>query len=267
MAPKKPPVPVTLLNPDTADLMKKEKGYWIEVQVPQRKLVLAKGDHILKTYPVAVGMPSYPSPIGRRAFNRVVWNPWWTPPKGSDWVEDPTPVPPRDAKNPLGEIKLPLGKSYLIHGTRVIHSIGQWASHGCVRMLFEDLFGLVQLLMTEYSDASAIEAMEKANSNPQAEFESRLNREVPVVFNYDLVKIYDGYVLIAPDLYNRQGNLAGTVAERIKPHLSKKMIPNPKKIAALLKAFKNQTVMVPMETLAKSIEGGTGPAGGSATGE
>ena len=250
LAPKKPPLPVTLLNPQTAGEMKKEKGYWIEVQVPQRKLVLAKGAHIIKTFPVAVGMPSYQSPIGKRTTNRVVWNPWWHPPKGSDWVENPASVPPRSANNPLGKIKMPLGKSYLIHGTRAIQSIGQWASHGCIRMLFEDLFGLVQLLMTEYFKTSAIEAMEKANKNPQTEFETKLNHDVPVAFNYDLVKIHDSYILIAPDLYKKQKDFAAFIAEAIKPHLKKKQKPNLKKIRELLRVFKGQTVMVPIQNLA-----------------
>jgi len=80
-AAKQPPLPVTKLTKRVARDMKKSKGYWIEVQIPQRKLILAKGDHIITAYPVAVGMPNYPSPLGLKKINRIIWNPWWYPPK------------------------------------------------------------------------------------------------------------------------------------------------------------------------------------------
>ena len=96
--------------------------------------------------------------------------------------------------------------------------------------------------------------MEKANKNPQTEFETRLNCDVPVVFNYDLVAIYDGYILIAPDLYKRQKNFTDFVAETIKPHLKKKQEPNLKKITELLRVFKNQTVMVPLHSLVNELD-------------
>lgn len=246
---KQPPLPVTQLSREAARQMKKESGYWIEIQIPQRKLVLAKGDHIIKSFPIAVGMPSYPTPVGWKKINTIVWNPWWYPPPGSDWVEDPTPVPPRAAGNPLGEIKIPLDKLVRIHGTRVIRSIGQWASHGCVRMIFEDIFGLVQLLLTEYSDASAIAEMERANRHPTSEFTTRLNREVPVLVTYDTVKVNNGYVTIAPDLYSREGDMVSHISDSIRSHIKDEEEPAPRRIKNLLKMFKGQTIYVPLESL------------------
>lgn len=244
-----PPVPVASLNREAAREMKKEKGYWIEVQIPQRKLVLAKGDHIIKVFPVAVGMPVFPTPVGLRSINSVVWNPWWHPPEGSSWVTDPTPVPPRTPENPLGEVKMPMGAAYLIHGTKAVYSIGQWASHGCIRMLFEDIFGLVQLLLTEYSDASAVDEMEKANRDPHTEMTTKLNHDIPVVLTYDLVKVREGYVSIAPDFYNRQTDLTGHVAHAIRPYLKGDEKVSEKKVKNLLKIFKNRTIYVPLESI------------------
>lgn len=250
---KKPPLPKIMLNPETAQEMKKYKGYWIEVQIPQRKLVLAKSNHIIKTFPIAVGQPGYPTPVGNRAINRVVWNPWWHPPKGSKWVKDSTPVPPRTPGNPLGEVKMPIGRAYLIHGTKAVRSIGRWASHGCIRMLFEDIFSLTQLLMTEYSKTSAIDSMEMANKRPHRQFTDKLDEEIPVVLNYDLVKVSNDYVIIAPDLYRRhKGRVAKHIAEVVAPHLKKDKIPSLKKINNLLKVFKGQTVMIALEDLEKN---------------
>ncbi len=242
------PLPVSSLDKGAIELTKKEKGYWIEVQVAQRKLVLAKSDHIIKTFPIAVGMPDYPSPTGLRKINSVIWNPWWYPPKASDWVEDPTPVPPRTNENPLGEIKMSLGKdSYLIHGTKAVQSIGNWASHGCFRMLFEDVFGLVQLLLTEYSKVSAVEQMEKANQDTNTEFATPLTREVPVVLTYEPVKVGNGYVTISPDFYKRIPDMPQHVADVVTPYLKKDRTPNLKKIKALFKIFKSRTIHVSLD--------------------
>lgn len=246
------PPPVVTLDKDTAREMKKEKGYWIEIQIPQRKLLLAKGDHLIKAYSIAVGEPTYPTPIGARKINYIVWNPWWYPPPGSKWVEDPTPVPPRTNENPLGEIKMPVGDNYLIHGTKAVSSIGRWASHGCIRMIFEDLFGVVQILMTEYSDSNAIEAMEKANRDTHTQFSTGLNQPVPVVLNYNPVVVSEGdndFVVISPDLYKRVNNMGELITEKIAPYLKKKQKPSLKKIKNVLKIFKQETFQVPILSL------------------
>lgn len=78
----------------------------------------------------------------------------WTP--GMELVFDGTIyVPPfgtkqRDVPNALGPLALALGDGYLIHGTWSGNrdSVGNAASHGCVRMYNEDLkklYGMVQV--------------------------------------------------------------------------------------------------------------------------
>lgn len=245
---KNQPLPVTRLDPYWASEMKKHRGYWLEVQIAQRRLILAKGGHIIKVFPIAVGMPNYPTPTGSRKISKIIWNPWWYPPKTSEWVEDPTPVKPRTSKNPLGEIKMPLGDSYLIHGTKEVRSINRWAPHGCIRMLFEDIFSLVQLLMGEYSEYSAVEQMEKANRDPRTEFSTPLNREIPVVLTYQPVKVHDGYVTISPDFYHVYPNHAAHAATVIQPYLKTRKVSE-KRIQELFKTFRGQNVHVPLESV------------------
>ena len=246
---KHAPLPSVKLNRELAQQMKHTDGYWIEIQVPQRKLVLAQKDKIVKVSPIAVGKPPYLTPVGNRKISKVIWNPWWYPPKTSDWVEDSTPVPPRSKDNPLGEIKMPLGDGYLIHGTKAVDSIGQWASHGCIRMLFEDIFGITQTLFSAYSEASAVDLMEKANANPNKEFSTALGADIPVYITYDLVKVSKGYVAISPDIYKMQKNFVGYVSESIKPYLKKGQKPAPRKIKAVLKMLKKQTIQVHLSKL------------------
>ena len=110
----------------------------IMISVTDRKLVLVEGDQVLKTYDVAVGKPSTPSPRGEfQIINRVQY-PTWYGPDG--------PVPP-GGDNPLGTRWMGLStKGYGIHGTNAPRSIGKAASHGCIRMRQQDLEELFELV-------------------------------------------------------------------------------------------------------------------------
>ena len=58
----------------------------------------------------------------------------------------PIPSPQRTIPKILGTHRLILGDGYLIHGTPEEESIGEWASHGCIRMFNRDvraLYGMV----------------------------------------------------------------------------------------------------------------------------
>jgi lipoprotein-anchoring transpeptidase ErfK/SrfK len=60
----------------------------------------------------------------------------------------PIGSPQRRIPDVLGTHRLILGDGYLIHGTPEEDSIGEWASHGCVRMLNSDverLYGSVKV--------------------------------------------------------------------------------------------------------------------------
>ena len=115
----------------------------IVVSIPDRKLVLVEGERIVKMYDVAVGKPSTPSPQGQYSVVNRIPHPHWYGPKGV--------VAPGDG-NPLGTRWLGLSVAgYGIHGTNRPLSIGQAASHGCIRMRnrdVEELFELVQAGVT-----------------------------------------------------------------------------------------------------------------------
>lgn len=117
----------------------------IVIDRSERRLYLYDGDTLLKTYPVAVGQPRYPTPTGKyRIVNRVS-NPTWSPPP-SPWADGLEPVPP-GPDNPLGTRWMGLSAPHVgIHGTYNSSSVGTAASHGCIRMYIrdvEDLFDRV----------------------------------------------------------------------------------------------------------------------------
>ena len=113
---------------------------FIMISIADRQLALVDNGQVVKTFPVAVGKESTPSPDGDfKVVNRT---------------ENPTyyhkgQVIKPGKSNPLGTRWMGLSqKGYGIHGTNVPSSIGKAASHGCFRMAkkdVEELFNLVRV--------------------------------------------------------------------------------------------------------------------------
>jgi lipoprotein-anchoring transpeptidase ErfK/SrfK len=105
----------------------------IVIHRESRLLRLYRGTRLWRTFGIAVGQSSYPTPIGLFEI-AVMWrNPWWYPPD-SDWARGSSPVPPGPG-NPLGTRWMGLSAPGVgIHGTPDAASIGYSASHGCIRM-------------------------------------------------------------------------------------------------------------------------------------
>ncbi len=85
----------------------------------------------------------FETPKGVMTVKGKKTNPVWTKP---DWafIEEGLPVPPRGHSsryeaNVLGDYALTLGDGYMIHGTLYQRLIGSPVTHGCVRMLDDDL--------------------------------------------------------------------------------------------------------------------------------
>ena len=111
----------------------------IVVSIPDRKLALVEDDKIVAVYEIAVGKNVTPSPSGSFQIINLVENPTYYR-KGK--------VIPPGPENPVGNRWIGLSqKGYGIHGTNAPKSIGQAASHGCIRMAkadIEDLFNRVR---------------------------------------------------------------------------------------------------------------------------
>jgi len=96
---------------------------------------VAKTSKLIRTFKVATGRSQYPTPLGRFEVVNKQLNPWWYPPKASEWAKDLEPVPPGSG-NPLGTRWMGISSPNVgIHGTPDAASIGYSASHGCIRML------------------------------------------------------------------------------------------------------------------------------------
>ena len=100
--------------------------YLIAIYIDEKKLYLFENDECIKKYPVATGMPGWPSPIGSwKIVNKGDWGEGF----GGGW---------------LG-LNVTWGK-YGIHGTTKEYTIGSDASHGCIRMFNKDIKELYDLV-------------------------------------------------------------------------------------------------------------------------
>jgi lipoprotein-anchoring transpeptidase ErfK/SrfK len=135
------------LAPKVSD---KKLGKTIIIRVSQNKLYLYDGLKLQRKYSVATGqLGQYPTPMGHwNVINKRI-NPTWVNPAKDTWGKNEPDFIPPGPDNPLGTRALDLDAPGIrIHGTPADHSIGTYASHGCVRMHIpesEELFGLVDV--------------------------------------------------------------------------------------------------------------------------
>ena len=108
------------------------------VSIADRRLAVIEDDTVLAYFPVAVGAALSPSPTGEfEIVNRVT-----DPAYYHNGV-----VIAAGEKNPIGTRWIGLNsKGYGIHGTNAPKSIGQAASHGCIRLKNRDVERLFSML-------------------------------------------------------------------------------------------------------------------------
>ena len=99
----------------------------------------------VQTYPVSIGRMDWRTPMGTTTIVRKQKDPAWYPPESirAEHAAQGDPLPrvvPAGPDNPLGRYAIRLGiPGYLIHGTNKAFGVGMRVSHGCVRMLPEDI--------------------------------------------------------------------------------------------------------------------------------
>jgi murein L,D-transpeptidase YcbB/YkuD len=109
-----------LATADNQPNTKPDGSVSIVVKIQQRTLELYNDGSLYKTYKIAVGKSKTPTPLGE--WN-VVWKDYnWGTGFGTRWMG----------------LNVPWG-IYGIHGTNKPWSIGQFASHGCIRMRNRDV--------------------------------------------------------------------------------------------------------------------------------
>lgn len=108
-------------------VFKAPQRYQITISVDQKILNLRQNGALVRSWPVAVGKPETPTPLGDWTIVEKDMNPGG--PFGTRWMR----------------LSCPWG-GYGIHGTNNPGSIGKAASHGCVRMQNQDVNALYDLV-------------------------------------------------------------------------------------------------------------------------
>jgi murein L,D-transpeptidase YcbB/YkuD len=113
-----------------------------------RRLTITRNGEVVKEYDVAVGQDRYPTPRGNFMIRKIVWNPAWVPPPDAKWAAGRKATAPSNPANPMKLVKIFFREpDYYIHGTDAVSSLGEAASHGCLRMDPNDAAEVALLLM------------------------------------------------------------------------------------------------------------------------
>ncbi len=119
----------------------------IVINIPQRVLFFFKSGQLVRSYPVAVGRPDWPTLIGNFAVLGKEEDKVWYVPKSireemqgeGKSVEEKVPPGP---ENPLGKYWIRITPSCGIHGTIYPASIYTFQTHGCIRLHPDDVADL-----------------------------------------------------------------------------------------------------------------------------
>ncbi|MGI9036239.1 MAG: L,D-transpeptidase, partial [Pyrinomonadaceae bacterium] len=194
----------------------------ITVNVPAFTMTFWQDGKEIKQYYVGVGRKEFPIPIGMRSADKIILNPNWIPPD-SEWVrksnnvEPYEKIPADDPQNPLGKIKIPLGQAYLLHEADSPSDIGNLVSHGCVRVLRDDMFDITEMIAKARNLPVSKDEIEAARKNTDRRV-INLNGDVPVDVNYDTMVVEGGILSIYPDVYERNTNTAENLRGKLESY-------------------------------------------------
>jgi hypothetical protein len=124
------------------DLRRRYPSY-VSVSRSSRTVRLWRHLRLRRRYRVAVGAAGYDTPAGMHHVLSKQINPTWYVPN-RPWAGSLAgqTIPPGDPRNPLKARFISLGGGVGFHGTADLASIGQAASHGCIRMTVPDVVSL-----------------------------------------------------------------------------------------------------------------------------
>lgn len=144
-----PGIPVQLLTPELPSLREfdryipQDSRINVLLKLEHRQVYVYAGENLLASFPVAIGRPGFPTPTGEFEVFEMIINPSWKNPWTGE-VEAPGPDGSLGLRW-IGFVEMSNGVIGF-HGTPNVASIGQAASHGCVRMRNEDVVKLYDLV-------------------------------------------------------------------------------------------------------------------------
>ena len=118
------------------ELYRDEWGTHLVIRLGDRRVYVYKNNQVTASYPIAVGKDGWETPTGEYQVMEMIREPAWQHP----WTGEIVPPGP---DNPLGARWIGFwtdGTNYIgFHGTPNENSVGNAASHGCIRMYNKDI--------------------------------------------------------------------------------------------------------------------------------
>jgi len=146
--------PGTVIKINNRHIVPTELQNGLVINLPELRLYYFQNGTYQRRYALAVGKPSWPTPTGTYKICEKRKNPTWNvPPSIQEEMDESgyevlTKVPP-GPKNPLGKYFMATTASGVgIHATNRPWTVGYFVSHGCIRMLpqeIEKLFPQVEV--------------------------------------------------------------------------------------------------------------------------
>ena len=139
-SPIKSKLPITKKILKELYLQPNEKIYLV-IKLSDRRVYMYQNDQLKTSYPIAIGREGWETPTGTYKVIQKIPNPSWKHPFTGEII-------PPGPENPLGERWIGFwtdGTNYIgFHGTPNEETVGQAVSHGCVRMLNQDVLALFE---------------------------------------------------------------------------------------------------------------------------
>ena len=134
------PVQVTRRPDRTMADLRRRYPTLITISRRRKVLRLYRRLRLAESYRIAVGGVGFRTPAGRYEIESKVIDPPWNAPE-EDWAGELAgqTIPPGDPRNPLEARWMGFHDGAGIHGTSNISSLGDAASHGCIRMSIPDV--------------------------------------------------------------------------------------------------------------------------------
>jgi L,D-transpeptidase ErfK/SrfK len=137
--------PGMILKINTSHIVPAELDNGLVINLPELMLYYFRDGVYQHRYSLAVGKRTWPTPTGDYAIQNKTRNPTWVVPpsiqeemaeQGREVLEKVPPGP----KNPLGAYWLGTSAPGVgLHATNIPWSVGHFVSHGCMRMLPDDI--------------------------------------------------------------------------------------------------------------------------------
>lgn len=168
-----------LLLPLAIDCRAQSTDTHLEISLSKKKLLLFDQGKKVKTYRIAVGRDTHETPTGDMKLSTIVWNPWWYPPKDSQWADANTDMPP-GPNNPMGAVKMGIGGRIFIHGTNTRTGAKLLPTHGCIRLSNTGVKQLAGWLQGRFGKNLDAQAFKKSLAEKTQNLTVSLERPIPV---------------------------------------------------------------------------------------